>query len=28
VTDPAQVAAGDRLEIQVHRGRFAADVAD
>jgi exodeoxyribonuclease VII large subunit len=28
VTDPAQVAARDRLEIQVHRGRFAADVAD
>jgi exodeoxyribonuclease VII large subunit len=28
VTDPVQVAAGDRLEIQVHRGRFAADVAE
>ena len=28
VTDPAQVAAGDRLRIQVHGGRFAADVAD
>jgi exodeoxyribonuclease VII large subunit len=28
VTDPAQVAAGDRLAIQVHGGRFAADVAD
>jgi exodeoxyribonuclease VII large subunit len=28
VTDPTQVAAGDRLAIQVHGGRFAADVAD
>jgi exodeoxyribonuclease VII large subunit len=27
VTDPAQVSAGDRLGIRVHRGRFAADVA-
>jgi exodeoxyribonuclease VII large subunit len=28
VTDPAQVTTGDRLEIQVHRGRLAADVVE
>jgi exodeoxyribonuclease VII large subunit len=28
VTDPAQVAAGDRLQVQVRRGRFEAEVVD
>jgi exodeoxyribonuclease VII large subunit len=28
VTDPAQVTAGDRLGVQVHRGRFEAQVVD
>jgi exodeoxyribonuclease VII large subunit len=27
VVDPAQVAAGDRLRVRVHRGGFEADVA-